>query len=293
MLLHDWRKLALVALLALPLAAVGCEAAEEVGDAGATTDQMASDAPSGEVVEFVSTDYSFDGPDTLPAGWNTIRLRNDGQELHHVLMWRLEDGKTLADLEAHLASGDPADPTWAVNYGGPNASIGPFQAESTIWLDPGEYAAVCVIPSPDGQTHLAKGMMKTITVSGGSDAPEPVADMSVDLGDFVFVRDTAYTAGQHTVAVTNSGAQPHEIVLVKLDEGATAADFTAAFAPDAPPGPPPGMPVGGLAPMAPGQKAYFQTELTPGNYAALCFLMDPESGAPHFALGMSEEFTVE
>jgi hypothetical protein len=32
---------------------------------------------------------------------------------------------------------------------------------------------------------------------------------------------------------------------------------------------------------------------TPGNYMALCFVPDPTTGKPHFALGMITSFSVQ
>jgi hypothetical protein len=45
--------------------------------------------------------------------------------------------------------------------------------------------------------------------------------------------------------------------------------------------------------MAPDQTALFTADLTPGNYGLLCFFTDAETGKPHFALGMMDEFTIQ
>ena len=37
----------------------------------------------------------------------------------------------------------------------------------------------------------------------------------------------------------------------------------------------------------------FNFNVTPGNYAFLCFVEDPDTEAPHFALGMLEEFSIQ
>jgi hypothetical protein len=37
----------------------------------------------------------------------------------------------------------------------------------------------------------------------------------------------------------------------------------------------------------------FTTDYTPGKYALVCFVEDPNTGAHHFALGMIHEFTVQ
>src|SRR5688500_11466007 len=100
------------------------------------------------------------------------------------------------------------------------------------------------------------------------------------------------TADTHTIQVTNHGTQTHEVVLLKLDPGASAKDFGAAFEPGAS-GPPPGQPIGGVVGIETGQHAYFKARFEPGRYGLICFFSDPTTGKPHFAQVMTSEFTVE
>jgi hypothetical protein len=44
--------------------------------------------------------------------------------------------------------------------------------------------------------------------------------------------------------------------------------------------------------MNPGYTNWALPDLEPGEYVAICFVPDPESGLPHFALGMLMPFTV-
>ena len=44
--------------------------------------------------------------------------------------------------------------------------------------------------------------------------------------------------------------------------------------------------------MNPGITNYLEVDLTAGDYFAICFIPDFETGAPHFALGMIMPFTV-
>ena len=55
---------------------------------------------------------------------------------------------------------------------------------------------------------------------------------------------------------------------------------------------PPFTSVGGVAPMSTGYTNYAPLDFTPGEYFSICFVPDPESGAPHAALGMIMGFTV-
>jgi hypothetical protein len=45
--------------------------------------------------------------------------------------------------------------------------------------------------------------------------------------------------------------------------------------------------------MVPGTTQYFTADLTPGNYAFLCFVSDGKDGKPHLEHGMVKEFAVK
>ena len=81
--------------------------------------------------------------------------------------------------------------------------------------------------------------------------------------------------------------------MIQLNPGASVEEFLGAFEPSAPPGPPPGQDRGGVQEVKSGGDSVFTTDFTPGNYALVCFVEEPNTGAPHFALGMIHEFTVQ
>lgn len=103
-----------------------------------------------------------------------------------------------------------------------------------------------------------------------------------------------------TVAVTfdNQGEELHEIGMVRINEGVTESLEELLAMPEEQ-----AMSMVqfvGVAFAAPGEADTTFLEMEPGRYAAVCFIpegtthMDmPGNGAPHFALGMSSEFTVE
>jgi hypothetical protein len=77
--------------------------------------------------------------------------------------------------------------------------------------------------------------------------------------------------------------------------GKTLDDVKAAIAAppgSAPAGPPPYVFHGGVAAIAPGTDQVFQPDLEPGDYLLVCFITDPATGKPHFALGMVTPITV-
>jgi hypothetical protein len=57
-------------------------------------------------------------------------------------------------------------------------------------------------------------------------------------------------------------------------------------------GPPPGKPIGGIPAFIPGKKAFFEADLTPGEYGMICFVSDAKDGKPHVAHGMATQFKV-
>jgi len=86
--------------------------------------------------------------------------------------------------------------------------------------DPGQYTVICVIPSPDGKPHLAKGMMRGLVVTpGSSTAALPAPDLTMTLSDYDFQLSTPLTAGRRVIRIENTAEQPHELVLFKLNAG--------------------------------------------------------------------------
>jgi len=251
-----------------------------------------------------NTTYSFEGPEYAAAGWVTFHLQNAGMELHHMTVMKL-NGVPFNDFVAGLmpnATGDNMSGGMHMGgpapepMGGPNA-VGPGQTfNATLNLTEGEYALLCFIPGADGMPHAAHGMTKKLTVvKKAPNAAVPVLqpyDATLSLHDFSFTPSVNLTAGHHVVEVLNTGPHHHEAVLVKLHENKTVGDFLAAFAPDAPPGPPPADGAGGMAPMGVNQTAYFEVNLTPGNYAFICFENDGTAPLFHAQKGMVLTFSV-
>jgi uncharacterized cupredoxin-like copper-binding protein len=245
-------------------------------------------------VVFVAHDYGFTGPDRISAGVTTMQIVNKGQDYHHIQLVKLLQGKTAADFGAALKEDSSRLPHWVKFMGGPNAVAPGSQSVATMNLKEGEYLLICIIPDKAGVPHMALGMQKTLSVKGGKSAlvSEPKAGATITLRDFQFAMSQPITAGAHTIGVMNHGTQPHEVVVVQLAPGASALDFVKAEEPGAS-GPPPGKPIGGLVGMETGDHAFFTAQFEPGRYALICFFPDAATGQPHFARGMTTEFTVK
>ena len=263
-------------------------------DAGSNAGGVAEAAPSPQVVHFTARDFAFEGPATIPSGMTTIVLHNDGPELHHLMLMRLEDGHTLDDLRAGVAKMKPTDmpPPWAVISGGVNPPMPGADTQATLMLEPGTYAVTCVVDVPDHIPHIMKGMISdlTVTPSTAPAAPAPASDVTVTAVDFAFAFSKPLTAGHHVIKFQNDGQQPHELEIVKLAPGKTLDDLAKwgqTYQGDLP-----GTSLGGASPMSPGQVEYIPMDFTPGDYVALCFVLDPAKHMPHLAEGMVTPFTI-
>ena len=254
----------------------------------------AAGARGDEPVVFLAHDYGFTGPDRIPAGITTVQVVNQGKDLHHVQIVQLAEDKTAEDFQAAMKAHPSHPPAWAKLVGGPNAVMPGSEATATMALTAGHYLLLCLIPDSKGVPHVALGMVKPLTIMPTKHpvTQQPATDLTITLSDFAFALSQPITAGRHTVHVTNTGAQPHEVVLVKLDDGKTVKDFGAAFAPGAS-GPPPGRAMGGVVGIEQGASAFFTGQFEPGRYGLICFFPDGKSGAPHFAKGMMLDFSVQ
>lgn len=290
MSLFDSRSLPLLPLVAL-LAACAPKDASKPANASDTTQAAAAAKPHQMTV--VATDYAFDAPNQVPAGMMTIHLVDNGAEMHHVAFLKLNDGKTMADVEQAMKSKGPM-PSWAVDYGGVNPSHpGGGMATTTQMLEPGNYALLCFIPSADGVPHFAKGMVRPLTVTASTDAaaPAPTADIVMTLKDYSFTSSKPLTAGKHIIQIQNSGGQSHELVLARMAPGKKAADLAAWVEKQS--GPPPAEPIGGVPAISKGASAYMTADLTPGDYALICFIPDAKDGKAHYTHGMMQDVHVD
>jgi hypothetical protein len=145
----------------------------------------------------------------------------------------------------------------------------------------------------------------TFTVSKNDEttAPDVKADVSVDLKEFQFAGlDKPIPAGQHVWKLSDTGQQPHFIVIMSLPPGTTIDQVMSAMqamgeSEDATPAPDSvlnqAQPVGASATLSAGATSYQSFDLPAGTYAAVCFFPDEPTGAPHVTEGMATVFTVQ
>jgi hypothetical protein len=187
---------------------------------------------------------------------------------------------------------DPENfPAWAIPSGGPNAPDPGGSTSAIVQLEAGQYALISVIPNAEGVPGFLNGMLRALTVTEAGDkaSVEPKSDLNVDLTEFALGLSGSIAAGPHVIRFNNLGRQVHEAYLVKLNDGVTAEQYLNTPPTEAPPA----LSLGGITGIAPGARQYINVTLEPGHYALFCFFPDPNSHAPHFVLGMAQEFTVK
>jgi hypothetical protein len=237
-------------------------------------------------------DFRFDAPAQIAAGPTTFRLVNNGTLHHHVFIVRLDEGRTVADLEAALARQHQL-PAWAKAVGGPNAVDPGGTASATVNLRAGTYAMLCIIPDKDHVLHAMKGMTHTFEVTPAPrDADLPKSDLLMTLSDYDFQLSAPLTPGRHEIRVVNKAGQLHELVIFRLLPGRTQEDLQQWLG-GMMQGPPPAEAVGGVSPLDNGYANTFTMDVEGGTYIFICFMPDVKDEQPHFVHGMIKAYTVE
>jgi hypothetical protein len=140
---------------ALAVSALGCATKDKTTDSAAVAPAGAPKDPTPAVVTVHAKDFAFDAPAEITAGMTTFKLVNDGPNIHHMLVVRLDSGKTVADLEAAMKKKGPP-PGWMVMSGGPNAPDPTHESNTTLNVTEGQYALICIVDIPGGVPHAAK-----------------------------------------------------------------------------------------------------------------------------------------
>jgi hypothetical protein len=257
-------------------------------------------APS---LSVTAKDYSFEAPETVAAGLVEFKMTNEGKEPHQVQLLKLRSGVDVSEViaAAKAESGPGIQPL--VRYaGGPNGVDTGEEQNAIVNLTPGNYALACLIPNAEGTEHLALGMAAPLEVTGDvvEDVALPETDYRATATESTSEQGTRFDFGlpeswSGSILFTNQGAQPHEFQVLGIREGVSEEDFVKSF--QGPPttggGPPPYVADGGGAVIAAGGSEVFDLDVQPGTYFAMCFVGDPTTGAPHFALGMMKRFEVK
>jgi hypothetical protein len=245
------------------------------------------------LVTITTRNFAFEAPDTLRSGPTTIRMVNAGPSRHHVQLYRLPEGRSIAEALAALPSSEPL-PSWFVPVGGPEGAHD-LTRESvvTLNLDPGLYLLACRFAT-SGVLHFAKGMVRPLVVVRNErpdtiDLPEP--DVTVTLYDYGFEVSGPIRAGRRLIRVVNQGPHEHQLSLARLADGKGLADVIADYATEADDHVYDVL--GGTAGLAPGTSNIVEFDLASGPHVLLCVVPDPKTGRDHVQYGMLKEVIVE
>lgn len=146
----------------------------------------AMEAPATGATAYTATEYSFDGPDTLPAGTSDISVENVGTVDHEMTIVRLDKHQdwTEEQIVAFIKNDPTAQPKWAPAVAATYTATGPpviapggtapvvfmdfASGKPTIdengSLQPGTYLFLC-FQGDSKQPHAAMGMVKKVTVT--------------------------------------------------------------------------------------------------------------------------------
>jgi len=294
------------------------------------TSAQAGDNPFADLglseIAVTITDDTYEGaPSELEAGRYVLAVTNEVEPEEDAFsdtlgaaFLQVPEGMTAADLMAMLspaaatpeAAPDEASP--AAEEDGGDQELPPFYYETGLagglYAFPGETAyAVVDLTAGEwilwGESPDASQAPVPVTVTGEppADPPAPAADVTIEMSDHAFAFDPPLAAGPQVIELANVGEQPHFFLLLGVPEGTTVEDFLALSATF---GDPAATPPAGLSfeditegfntgDQSAGVTAWYAADIEAGTYVAACFITDPESGAPHAFLGMTQIVVVE
>ncbi len=132
-------------------------------------------------VEIVMAEMYFEVPETFATGPQIWHVVNNGQQVHHVVLSRVPDGTTEAQVLELVNSefaGPPASPEAGATPVETALSFEDvedvffsllFSSGQANWyevdVEPGTYAMLCFMPDPSGTPHVMLGMVKVFTVA--------------------------------------------------------------------------------------------------------------------------------
>ena len=270
------------------------------------------------VVDVVTTHMNLEMPSSISSGWTTFRYLNQSHSTHFFLFQKLPGDKTVEDSKTEVVPvfqegmnyiniGDWNNalnafaklPAWSAEiiYSGGVGLLSPGgEAESTVYLEPGNYAVECYVKNSQGVFHSANGMITGLVVTPDDNGlREPKSTMEVNISSQEGITfDDNVRPGKHTIEVffedqtVYSHFLGHDVHLVRLDESADIGELNTwmnwsnpdSFKTPAPEGV---EFLGGMQdlPAIEGQPnsgvGYFEAHLKPGTYAFIAEVPDPMS----------------
>jgi hypothetical protein len=258
----------------------------------------AQDIP--EVV-FIATTEKATGPAMTKEGYVNLVLDNQDDSKRALGIFRVKDGadtKAAKNLVVRAFSGEDTFEDEKVLtdgfYGGAVFVEPNTQKEVGVTLVPGTYVVYAdgitdegIEITPDYITTLE------VTPSNAEGVTPPIPDYTIKMVDHAFAFPADIKAGKHLFRVENLGQQEHMMFISKYLPGKGHEDGLAILEdPTADPNTVFEEETMGVHGISSDGFNDVVLELEPGTYGAICFVTDPETGAPHAMLGMFQSFTV-
>lgn len=294
--------------IALVLSLAGCdgESSREQETAAQHPETIGVEAPASpatagqRVVEVIVRDFTIEAPELMDTGWHTMRLQNQGQQVHFVLMYRLVEGKTIEDQRREVVpafermmegirSGEIEKkdigafltgniPEWGLQmtYVGGAGLLAPGKTTETTFHvpEPGIYLLECYVKAPDGTWHTSMGMLTQVEVRDlGDSGTEPEADATIALTNEGIEAPDTLPAGTRTIRVDvrddPEAFMPYDVNLARLESATNLDEVVFWMDPTNVGGlraPAPVEFLGGVEHMAAGNRGYLTVDLSPGRY---------------------------
>lgn len=144
--------------------------APRVGTVFFTVTGKAADTDKTSRPPSIATVQALDGrfvlPPTAAPGLRTLKVYNRGQFAHHMVLYRVRHGVTLATAIKAVETGNQSGAAGPIDYVGYAGVLSPGRAEwSLVTLTPGQYViASFVMDVRTGQTDASEGMVAGFTV---------------------------------------------------------------------------------------------------------------------------------
>lgn len=239
-------------------------------------------------------------PATVDSGFYLVTLAAETAE--HVAYLNIVqppaglDPETEKQLMLDAGRNDIVQHDW-VYAGGTNTPNLGESASFVIELKPGDYKLAASYYVPNADEEFLELVPLTVAESASEvEQTEPEAAIVVEETDDLryLVTPGPVPAGPQIWKITNTGAHhAHHMVMMGVPEEVTAEviieTFAGMFA--GTPTPPPDWMTnatgfGYAALQSGGQTTWAEFDLKPGNYALICYIMDPEIMRPHMLDGM-------
>lgn len=263
-----------------------------------------------------------EAPSTLDAGYYLIEFSSEGEYSGYLNITIPPDGLSEEEATEQMlmaARDDLVQPGWQY-VGGTNTFQQGVPVTFAIYLAPGEYQVAASYYLPEqGSEEIMTLVPLTVTEPGASATPvgatpvaravsvQPPVDVTLRMTDDLQyivdpdIESDTVPAGPQLWEITNTGEMhSHHVVMSQVPEGTTADDIIAEFS-GLMMGTPPAddsllnamTPAGYVALQSGGYTTWNEFDLEPGTYAVICYIIDPDTGMPHFMNGMVTVFEVE